>query len=105
MAPVAVPSILKCRGFYRQMSGPVGSMVEIFDYVVASRNGLYLVNRDAWAKIREGMFFGVTVHQGKLYCFESGQSACNPGKHGRIVRFEPDDGSAEPEVLIEGLDD
>lgn len=80
-------------------------MVEKFDYVVASRNGLYLVNRDAWTKFCDGVFFGVTVHQGQLYCFESGQSACNPSKRGRIVRFDPDDGSAEPEVLVEGLDD
>jgi hypothetical protein len=87
------------------MSGPVGSVVENFDHVVASRNGLYFINKIAWMKFREGLFFGVTVHQGKLYCFESGESAGNPGKRGRIVRFECGDGSAEPEVLAEGLDD
>jgi hypothetical protein len=87
------------------MSGSTESVGEIFDYVVASRNGLYFIKKDAWMKFREGLFFGVTVRRGKLYCFESGESACNPGRRGRIVRFECDDGSAAPEVLVEGLDD
>ncbi|HLZ67504.1 MAG TPA: hypothetical protein VKQ29_14825 [Aliidongia sp.] len=81
------------------------SIVEDFDYVVASRNGLYFVNKSAWSRFREGHFFGVTVHRGRLYCFECAESAGGLGILGRIVRFDlGDSGGAEPEILVEGLD-
>jgi hypothetical protein len=76
-----------------------------FSHVIASRDGLFLAARHGFAKVAEGLFFGVTVRGGHVYAFEAGdQPWVTPGT-GRIVRFTCD-GMAllDRHVLAEGLD-
>lgn len=76
-----------------------------FSHVVATRNGLFLVNPQAYRKVAEGSFFGLTLRGSDLFCFEAGDNPWAPQKLGRIVRFAlEDDMVSAPTVLVEGLD-
>jgi hypothetical protein len=78
------------------------------DYIVASREGLYIVNRSRWRRVADGRFFGVTVHGSDVYCFKTvsrKMAALNP-HCGQIVRYRyVSSGSfVGPEILVRGLD-
>lgn len=76
------------------------------DYVMASRQGLFIVNRAEWRRVAEGYFFGVTVKGRHVYCFKTvsnrdPEADANPGS---IVRYEYRDGALiGPESLVTGL--
>jgi hypothetical protein len=73
--------------------------------LVASRQGLFAVNRTSFRPICYGIFFGLTVHDGVVYAFEACDRPRAPSQMGRIVRFDlkPDAlNNARP--LCEGLD-
>ncbi|WP_082974139.1 VOC family protein [Mycobacterium sp. E740] len=42
-----------------------------YTHLVASREGLYAVNGRQWTKIISGVFFGVTVKDGCIYCYQA----------------------------------
>jgi hypothetical protein len=78
------------------------------DYVVASREGLYVVNHARCRRIADGCFFGVTVKDGDLYCFKTVPHGDRDGegRPGQIVRYRPSGhgGYCGPQVLAGGLD-
>lgn len=78
------------------------------DYIVASREGLYLVNHVRWRRVADGCFFGVTVQGPDVYCFKtvSREAATLNPLSGQIVRYRSSAGGAfsGPEVLVQGLD-
>ena len=54
-----------------------------YTHLVASRDGLFAINRTSFARVLRGQFFGVTVKDGDIYVFQS----CGGGRanRGRIV--------------------
>ncbi len=42
-----------------------------YTHLVASREGLYAVDGQRWAKIMGGVFFGVTIKDGSIYCYQA----------------------------------
>jgi hypothetical protein len=77
-----------------------------FTHVVASSDGLFAVNDRGFARIVRGYFFGLTVKNGDIYCFQScGPSHMNDNR-GRIVRLTMHDGGIRrADVMASGLDD
>ena len=77
------------------------------DHLVASRQGIYLVDHDGYRKLIDGHFFGVTVRDGFVYCFRTvslAEAEDNPNQ-GRLLRYPYRDGElGTPEILVEGLD-
>jgi hypothetical protein len=77
------------------------------NYIMASREGLYVVNRTAWRRVADGYFFGVTVRGSEIYCFKTvAKIEANLNSYsGQIVRYErKGDGTlGGPEILVGGL--
>jgi hypothetical protein len=78
------------------------------DYIVASREGLYIVNHQEWRRVADGYFFGVTVRGSEVFCFKTTSRTpreTKPGT-GQIVRYQrmPDSTFSEPAILVDGLD-
>ena len=75
-----------------------------FTHLVTSREGLYAVRQDAWAKILNGLFFGLSVHQGSIYCFQSHDLIWTDTCKGRIIRLDLEgDRIGRAEVAAKGL--
>jgi hypothetical protein len=78
------------------------------DYIVASREGLYVVNHKHWRRVADGYFFGVTVLGAHVYCFKtvSRETAVSEPRAGQIVRYRclPGGNFSGPEILVQGLD-
>jgi hypothetical protein len=77
------------------------------DYILASRQGLFAVNRNGHRLLAPGRFFGVVLHGGCVFAFlnRAADRDQNSEQSGCIVRFAWQDGVlAEPHVLVEGLD-
>lgn len=89
------------------MSATVGG-ADYADYIVASREGLYVVNRAGWRRVAEGYFFGVTVRGSHVYCFRTVSRAVAQAqpRSGQIVRYRctPDGPFLGEEVLVDRLD-
>ncbi len=80
-----------------------------FSHLVASREGLFAVNTTSHKRLARGRFFGMTLRNGDIYCFQSCGVSDLAGSHppkGRIVRFSVSDGRiAGATVTNQGLDD
>jgi hypothetical protein len=78
------------------------------EYVVASREGLYIVDHAKWRLAAEGRFFGVTVHKADIFCFKLIilEDDREQTRFGQIVRYRFIDSKrlGEPEILIDELD-
>lgn len=76
-----------------------------FDCLVASRQGLFAVNRTGMKQVAYGFFFGLRMHEGSLFVFEScGVPATRSGT-GRLLRLTLDAGSiVDARVIAKGLD-
>lgn len=78
------------------------------DYIVASREGLYVVNHVGWRCVADGCFFGVTVQGAHVYCFKTvpHENAASEPRAGQIVRYRRSAAGSfsGPEVLVTGLD-
>jgi hypothetical protein len=76
------------------------------EYVVASREGLYVVNHKHWRRVADGYFFGVTVLGAHVYCFKtvSRETAVGEPRAGEIVRYRcsPGGNFSGPEILARG---
>jgi hypothetical protein len=60
-----------------------------FSHVLASREGLYAIGLVGFIKISDGQFFGVTVRDNAIYCFEAlGPIPSLWPHYGRIVRYD-----------------
>jgi hypothetical protein len=76
-----------------------------FTHLVASRDGLFLVNRKNFCLVAPGLYFGLAVYDNYVVVFEAGDRPWVENKLGRIVRFTLKDGApVEPQVVVEGLD-
>lgn len=75
-----------------------------YSHFVASRQGLYVVNEDAWQCLVDGQFFGLSLRDQFLYAF-AGDTPRFPTRQGRIIRF-PLDGErlGIGETVAKGLD-
>lgn len=76
-------------------------------HVVASRQGIYLVDHAACRKLVDGHFFGLTVRDGGVYCFKTVplSEAEEKPNSGSLVRYPYRDGElGAPDILFEGLD-
>jgi hypothetical protein len=75
-----------------------------YTHIVTSREGLFAINETSYARILRGGFFGLTVKDGAIYCFQSCEYDENPA-HGRLLRLIVDDGQiTSVQVLATGLD-
>ncbi|KUI46682.1 hypothetical protein AU198_03715 [Mycobacterium sp. GA-1199] len=92
-----------------------------YTHVVASREGLYAVNERQWMKIMGGVFFGVTIKDGCIYCYQAhdiydtgillnriqfrGKPLQLRGRlHGRVIKLEIEGNRIHREsVVIRGL--
>lgn len=83
-------------------------MADCPDYIVASREGLYIVNHQEWRRVADGYFFGITVRGSEIFCFKTTSRKPRDTKPntGQIVRYRrmPDSTLAGPEILVDGLD-
>jgi hypothetical protein len=77
-----------------------------YSHVVASRLGLFVANAVSWKRIANGSFFGITVNNNDIYCFQSCGRLRATENRGRIVKFSVQHERIETvDVLLRGLDD
>jgi hypothetical protein len=73
--------------------------------LIASRQGLFAVNRHSFRLVCHGIFFGLTLKDGHLFAFEACDRPRDPSSMGRIVRFDVvDQHICNPLILCDGLD-
>lgn len=73
--------------------------------LVASRQGLFVADRDHARLIAHGLFFGVTLRDDLIYAFESCDRPHERSNLGRVIRLRRRDGQiVERDVLVDGLD-
>ena len=59
-----------------------------FSHLVATREGLFAIHREGFARILRGQFFGLTVRQGLIYVFEANGPLVAKKERGRILCLE-----------------
>ena len=74
-------------------------------YLVASRQGLYLVTREEWRLLVEGRFFGLALADGEVFaCRHEAPDSEEGPLSGQIVRYEwTECGLVERAVVAKGL--
>ena len=76
-------------------------------HLVASRQGIFLVDQAGYRKLADGHFFGLTLRDGFIYCFKTvpmAEAEVKPNS-GSLVRYAYADGEiCDPDVLVHGLD-
>jgi catechol 2,3-dioxygenase-like lactoylglutathione lyase family enzyme len=83
--------------------------ISSFTHFVASREGLYAVNKNEYRLILRGQFFGLSFLNGDFFCFQANGSLHSKIKKGRLLRLVIADESGEKtikkvEVAFKGLD-
>jgi hypothetical protein len=79
-------------------------MANDFEYIVSSRNGLFLVTHSRWRLLKPGVFFGLTLSDTAVYCYEEVQPPGALFHHGRVVRFDFRQGElTHPDIVADGL--
>lgn len=74
-------------------------------YIVSSRAGLFLIDHAAWHLASPGIFFGLTLRGGDVYCFEARDPPSLVSRRGRIVRFRYEGGDLRGgETVADNLD-
>jgi hypothetical protein len=85
-----------------------------YTHLVTSREGLYAVNGQHWVKVMDGVFFGLTLKDGCVYCYQA-HDIYDPGfglgpiqlqgkLRGRIIKLELEDSHIRRQsVVIKGL--
>lgn len=75
-------------------------------YLVASRQGLYFVNRRGWSEGPRGRFFGIACRDDTVFAFRHGPAGEGEAANsGRIVRFRWQSGELkECDSVADGLD-
>lgn len=75
------------------------------DHLVATRHGLFVVNRTERRLIAYGLFYGITIAEDAIYAFEACGQPRDRTNRGRIVRFRrAGDTIVAAEVWADGLD-
>jgi hypothetical protein len=76
-----------------------------YTHVIASRAGLFVASRSSWKRVLSGRFFGATVKDGAIYCFQA-RSRSGRTDTGRILRLQLEDGRITgSRVVATGFDD
>jgi hypothetical protein len=79
--------------------------VRPYTHVIASRRGLFVAGRASWKRVLPGRFFGATVKDGALYCFQA-RGRSGRTDTGRILRLQIEDGRVTgSRVVASGFDD
>jgi hypothetical protein len=75
-----------------------------FTHIVASREGLFVVNSKSYQRVLRGRFFGTTIKDGAIYCFQScGKEEADKG---RLLKISMSSGKISSiDVIAKGLDD
>lgn len=75
-------------------------------YLVASRQGIYLVRREGWRLLVQGQYFGIACAGREVFAFRHEAADSDKGPlTGRVVRFAWEGGGlAERGVVASGLD-
>jgi hypothetical protein len=75
-------------------------------YIVASRQGLYLVGRTQWRLLVEGCFFGLVTRGDAVFAFRHGSSSpSHDPSSGRVVHYVWRGGTLEEAgIVVDGLD-
>lgn len=82
-------------------------MLHLPEFIVASREGLYVANRAKWRQLADGHFFGVALKGSEIYCFQhsSRRKSRLGDTGGAIVRFTIEDGQLSmPDLVATGFD-
>lgn len=77
-----------------------------FTHFVATRRGIFVINKRQWLKVCSGTFFGLTVYNNYIYAFESCDlpDADVNTTRGRLIRLTLDNTTiVNAEVLLKGL--
>lgn len=75
------------------------------DCLIASRQGLFAVNRQGARRVAYGFFFGLREHGGALFVFESCGVPATRSYKGRLLRLTLDAGViTDAKVIAKGLD-
>lgn len=64
-----------------------------FTHVVASREGLFALNRSSFRKVAGGQFYGITVRGSSIFCFQANGSLGSRRARGRIIELPIRDGA------------
>lgn len=76
-----------------------------FDYIVASRHGLFAVRPNESRQIAYGQFYGITIDRNTIYVFEACGQPRSRTSLGRIIRLRHNDGQIDSaDVIVRGLD-
>ena len=76
-----------------------------YSHLVASRQGLFAVNRQSYRLIVHGLFFGLTLRDDAIYVFESCDIPAMPTRRGRVLRLRVrGQAISDTAVLATGLD-
>ncbi len=76
-----------------------------YDYIVASRQGLFAACETAYLPIAHGQFFGITIRDGAIYAFEACDRVHAPTYRGRLIRLDiAGNRIASADVVAAGLD-
>jgi hypothetical protein len=82
-------------------------MSDGYEYLAASRQGIFLIGHEGYRKLADGQFFGITVSGDSIYVFRTvslDEAASNPNQ-GAIIQYRYVDGSlSEPQERVSGLD-
>ena len=77
------------------------------EYIIASREGLYIANKHGARKVANGHYFGVTIREKTIFCFQYSRwhAEKSPDPTGSLVRFFYEDGALRgPDLLYHPLD-
>ncbi len=76
-----------------------------FTHIMASRQGLYVVNGFEWRLVVAGFFFGITLRGDEIFVFECCDLPRGPTRMGRIVKLTVrGERIVSEEVVARGLD-
>ena len=77
-----------------------------YTHIVASREGLFLVNSESQRRVLRGSFFGMTIKDNSVYCFQSCGRIGETDNKGRILKLSINNNRIESaDVFVKGLDD
>jgi len=77
-----------------------------YTHVIASRPGLFVANATSYKQVLRGRFFGITVKDGDIYCFQAmGEHGDDIDANGRIIRLcVKNDRIEKAEIVVTGID-
>jgi catechol 2,3-dioxygenase-like lactoylglutathione lyase family enzyme len=58
-----------------------------YTHLVASREGLYAASTNGFSKLLRGQFYGMSILNGDVFCFQANGHVRSPQKRGRIVKL------------------